>query len=638
MLFRSKPNVSLAWLARLRIPLVAWGLYAALFLALSSRFSANVSAVAMIPVLLTAWYCGPWVAALSGVLAFPLHVVILNIGHADGLATMLRGSFGSSMLVFVGWIVGTMRELSRRARRAEERASASRLAHETVETRLHTLLRNMAEGVLQVDNADVIQFVNAKFCQMIGYSEKELLGQVAHDLLIPASDEQEAMRARNAARQAYQSDKYEIQLRRKNGEMIWVEISAAPVLDGDGEVVGSFGIQNDITQRKQHERDLERQLVELQALQALALASIRHTDEDRLIAEATRTIGDTFYPDHFGILLVDKGQHTLLPHPSYQGIVQSAYQIELPIGSGIVGIVAQTGLLMRLDDTSAVADFVETTDTTMCSELCVPLKINDEVIGVINAESTRCAAFSQADERLLTTMAGYLALGIKNARLIRDVNQSYVTIEAAYEATLKGWAHALDMRDGETAGHSQRVTDYTLQLAQVAGLKDEQLVHLRRGALLHDIGKMVIPDSVLQKPGPLDEEEWEIMKQHPRIADEMLRHIDFLQPSAVIPFAHHERWDGSGYPLGLRGREIPIEARLFAIVDVWDALRSDRPYRTAWPEAKALAYLHDMAGVHFDPYLVDLFIDMLNGNVEDLPRFPAYADLEKVGFSGTVNS
>jgi PAS domain S-box-containing protein/putative nucleotidyltransferase with HDIG domain len=181
---------------------------------------------------------------------------------------------------------------------------------------------------------------------------------------------------------------------------------------------------------------------------------------------------------------------------------------------------------------------------------------------------------------------------------------------AAYDATLAGWSRALDLRDRETEGHTQRVTQVTVQLARRLGLSEEALVHVRRGALLHDIGKMGIPDRILRKAGPLDAEELDIMRRHPEYAVQMLSPIDYLRPALDIPFCHHERWDGSGYPRGLAGEEIPLPARIFAVVDVWDALYSDRPYRRGWPEAQVLAHLQEQAGTHFDPAIVPIFVEM----------------------------
>lgn len=178
----------------------------------------------------------------------------------------------------------------------------------------------------------------------------------------------------------------------------------------------------------------------------------------------------------------------------------------------------------------------------------------------------------------------------------------------AYDKTIEGWSRAMDLRDRETEGHTRRVTQMTLELAKMIGIESEQLTHIRRGALLHDMGKLGIPDSILLKPTSLEPDEWELMRQHPQLAYDMLHPIEYLRPALDIPYCHHEKWDGAGYPRGLKGTEIPLAARLFAVVDVWDALTSDRPYRPAWSAEETLAYIREQSGKHFDPEIVELFL------------------------------
>ncbi len=194
----------------------------------------------------------------------------------------------------------------------------------------------------------------------------------------------------------------------------------------------------------------------------------------------------------------------------------------------------------------------------------------------------------------------------------RVLNQSQKNLVKSYDDTLLGWAHALELRDKETEGHSERVTQLTVQLAEAMGFGSTDLIDIRRGALLHDIGKMGTPDAILHKPGSLTEEERKIIQEHPQDAYEMLKQIDYLQRALEIPYCHHEMWDGKGYPRGLKGEEIPISARMFSIVDVWDALRSDRPYRKALPRAEVIDYLKSKSGSHFDPKVVDAFLQIIN--------------------------
>ncbi len=244
------------------------------------------------------------------------------------------------------------------------------------------------------------------------------------------------------------------------------------------------------------------------------------------------------------------------------------------------------------------------------SIVCVPLKAKGELIGVIYADHRlRTGLFARAERDLLAAFANQAAIAIENARLFEKLRRSNVDLELAYDATIAGWSHALDLRDNETEGHSQRVTDLSLGLARLFGLREEELVHVHRGALLHDIGKMGVPDQVLLKAGPLTDDEWVVMKKHPAFAYEMLSPIQYLRAAADIPYCHHEKWDGTGYPRGLKGVQIPLAARIFALVDVWDALTSDRPYRKAWSREKALEYIRSQAGTHFDPQVVKVFLE-----------------------------
>jgi HD-GYP domain-containing protein (c-di-GMP phosphodiesterase class II) len=185
-------------------------------------------------------------------------------------------------------------------------------------------------------------------------------------------------------------------------------------------------------------------------------------------------------------------------------------------------------------------------------------------------------------------------------------------LNESYDLTLQGWARALELRDGETAGHSQRVTKLSVAVGRSLGLGVDEIINIRRGSYLHDIGKMAIPDAILLKPGPLTNDEWDVMKQHPVRSREFVSEIPFLQGAIPITYSHHERWDGMGYPEGLQGEQIPFLARIFAVVDNWDALTSDRPYRKAWSNEKTIAFLRENAGKMFDPKVVDVFLSTIS--------------------------
>jgi putative nucleotidyltransferase with HDIG domain len=245
------------------------------------------------------------------------------------------------------------------------------------------------------------------------------------------------------------------------------------------------------------------------------------------------------------------------------------------------------------------------------SILCAPLKLKNNLIGVLYVDNRAHAGiFKDHDLELISAFADQAAVAIDSARLFEDLQESHRELEKAYQATLEGWVRALDLRDKETEGHTQRVTILTQRLARSMGIEGDALVHITRGALLHDIGKMAIPDGILLKPGQLTEDERMLIQKHPIYAYEMLSPIAFLLPAIDIPYCHHEKWDGSGYPRGLRGKEIPFAARIFPVVDVWDALTSNRPYRKAMPQYEVRARIKADSGKHFDPVVVDAFMEL----------------------------
>ena len=243
------------------------------------------------------------------------------------------------------------------------------------------------------------------------------------------------------------------------------------------------------------------------------------------------------------------------------------------------------------------------------SYFAVPLIVKEQVKGVL--ELFQRTELEPNDEwlKFLHALANQAAIAIDNSSLFKDLQESNIELTQAYDATIQGWSRALDLRDKETEGHTQRVTELTIKLGHQFGLSENELVHLRRGALLHDIGKMGVPDAILLKPGSLTDEEWIIMRKHPTFAYEMLSPIHYLQSALDIPYCHHEKWDGTGYPRGLSGDQIPFAARIFAVVDVWDALTSDRPYREAWPEEKVLDHIRSLVGTHFDPQVAKVCLE-----------------------------
>ena len=285
----------------------------------------------------------------------------------------------------------------------------------------------------------------------------------------------------------------------------------------------------------------------------------------------------------------------------------------LRFGQGIAGRAA---LERRRISSAELSETNETPhnsllpDEGFVASYAVPLIAKGQIKGVL--EIFNRTPLHPNDEWLefLETLAGQAAIAIDNATLFEGLQRSNTDLHQAYDATIEGWSRALDLRDKETEGHTLRVTEMTLRLAERMGQNDEELIHIRRGGLLHDIGKLGVPDGILLKPEPLTDEEWVAMKKHPQFAYDMLSPVDYLRPALDIPYCHHEKWDGSGYPRGLKGEEIPLAARIFAVVDVWDALRSDRPYRAGWSEEKVRQHVRQQSGIHFDPQVVEVFLKL----------------------------
>lgn len=296
-----------------------------------------------------------------------------------------------------------------------------------------------------------------------------------------------------------------------------------------------------------------------------------------------------------------------------RGMLEPFIDRVLPLGEGASGRAVASRKAILIDDYATWEGRSPMfADLRVGSVIAAPLLWKDKVLGAFHLEHPSPNVFGPDDIETVSLFAEQAAVAIANARLIYNTETSRKEMELGYTATLEGWVRALDLRDQETEGHTQRVTDLTVELARRMDVAEDQLEAIRRGALLHDIGKIGIPDAILRKPGPLTEDEWTIMRRHPQMAWDMLSPIEYLRTALAIPYGHHERWDGSGYPLGTGGRQIPQAARIFSVIDVYDALRSDRPYRDGWPEEQVLDYIKERSGISFDPEIVHTFLEMIS--------------------------
>jgi len=312
--------------------------------------------------------------------------------------------------------------------------------------------------------------------------------------------------------------------------------------------------------------------------------------------------------DAAGVLLLDPRTLTLTPAASRGRKTQEAIPQRLD--------GAYAGRAAREQHPVSLVSLEECTDSValalkeegFTSYHAIPLVSKGIVKGVLELYSRTTFAPDLELAYYLEAVALQTALAIENDKLFEDINRSNLELLLAYDTTIEGWSRALDLRDSATEGHSRRVMETTLRIARSVEIAEHELVHVRRGALLHDIGKMAMPDSILLKPGPLSADEWTIMRRHPEIARDLLSPIAFLRQALDIPLYHHEWWDGTGYPHGLRGKDIPLAARIFAVVDVWDATISPRPYRAAWSAEQVRENIRSLAGSHLDPQIVDLFL------------------------------
>ncbi|HCS41207.1 MAG TPA: hypothetical protein DIW44_16740 [Anaerolineaceae bacterium] len=367
----------------------------------------------------------------------------------------------------------------------------------------------------------------------------------------------------------------------------------------------------------------ERRLHQLVALSEIDLAIISSSDMVISLGILLLQAMEQLKVDAVDVWLFNSNSQTL-EFVSGRGFQTTVFTNEkqLRLGEGIAGRAALErrtiyipnlgayGENPRLEKALKIEPFI--------SYYAVPLIVKNQLKGVLEIFHRTDLESNEDWLNFLHALSNQAAIAIDNSSLFNDLMESNAELTQAYDSTIHGWSRALDLRDNETEGHTQRVTELTTTLGRQFGLSEEELIHVRRGALLHDIGKMGVPDGILLKPGPLTDEEWVVMRKHTTYAYELLSPIDFLRPAIDIPYCHHEKWDGTGYPRGLKGDQIPFAARIFAVVDVWDALTSDRPYRAAWPEEKTLDHIRSLSGTHFDPQIVKICLD--SGLLQSHPK------------------
>lgn len=519
-----------------------------------------------------------------------------------GLGRRIGGELGDLARAFDDMVGDLDREKT-------EREQAEAALGES-EARYRALVDSAQELIFTLAPDGRFATLNPAFDTITGWPRDQWIGKAAAELLHPddlavaTAQFEQAFAGRRPAL-------FEARMQTASDRPVIVEVTATPLVERDA-LVGIAGVARDVTARVLAQQEVRRQLDRMDALRKIDMAIMASLDLrvtlEVILDQVTRLLG----VDAAEILLLTPASQTLYFAAERGFRTQALQYTRLRVGDGHAG---QAALERR---TVTIANLAEQPGGFLRSPLmpeegfvsyvAVPLLAKGEVKGVLELFHRSPLTTTRDWARFLEALAGQTAIAVDNSALFDDLQLANVELTLAYDATIEGWSKALDLRDKETEGHSQRVTDLTVRLARDLKMSEEEIVHVHRGALLHDIGKMGIPDGILLKPGALTVEEWGLMRRHPVYAHDLLSPIRYLRPALDIPYCHHEKWDGTGYPRGLRGDQIPLAARIFAVADVWDALTSDRPYRAAWPKEKALAHIRDQAGSHFDPQVVETFL------------------------------
>lgn len=477
-----------------------------------------------------------------------------------------------------------------------------------------TILENSNDIVVTCGPDMKIVFWNYAAEEIFGYTRDEVIGK---EIILIVPEKYRARHSEGFSR-FVQSGKlrhrklYEVEGLKKDGTIFPVEISMSHYESDGGHFVTA--IMRDITERRHSEAQIKHQFDKLTALRNIDMAISSSLDLRVTFNVFLEQVTATLKTDAADILLLNP-HSLLLEYVASRGFRTKALQhTHLRLNEGHAGRVALEGRLICIpnlkENTGNFASSPLLSEEDFVVYCCAPLISKGNIKGVLEIFYRKAFNIDRDFLDFLEALALQAAIAIDNVSTFNNLQRANIDLALAYDTTMEGWSQALDLRDRETEGHSQRVAEMTVRIGRAMKLSEPELVHVRRGALLHDIGKMGVPDAILLKPGQLTGEEWVTMKKHPIYAHEFLSSIAYLRPAMDIPYCHHEKWDGSGYPRGIKGKEIPLPARIFAVVDVYDALHNDRPYRLAWSEEKIREYIRSLSGKDFDPQVADVFLEI----------------------------
>ena len=495
-------------------------------------------------------------------------------------------------------------------RELRSRAEADAKLRES-EEKYRTLIETDNDAVFIIDaETGIILDANKKADDLLGMPHEKIIGMNQKSI----HPEEDAEKCTKVMQDSLLNDGVvaaDICVFHRSGKKIPVEVSVTIVERGGKRIIQSFF--RDITKRKHAEDLAKERLQRLTALHAIDMIISSSLDIRVTLSEFIDLVIAQLRVDAADVLLLNPHTQTLEFAANRGFRSDEIKRSRLRMGEGIAGLAALEHRSINIPDLSDPASGFPRVPLFeregFITYAAVPLMAKGHITGVLEVFHRSPLVLDTEWLNFLEALAAQAAIAIDNAALFNDLQRSAIELTVAYDATLEGWARALDLRNRATERHTERVAEMTMRLARAMSISEQEQVHIRRGALLHDIGKIAIPDSILLKPGPLTDEEWALMYKHPQDAFDMLQPIAYLRPALDIPYAHHEKWDGSGYPRSLKGEQIPIAARIFAVADVWDAMTDElRPYRKALSKEEIREHIRSLAGSHLDPKVVEAFL------------------------------
>jgi PAS domain S-box-containing protein/putative nucleotidyltransferase with HDIG domain len=501
---------------------------------------------------------------------------------------------------------GVARDITAR-KRAEESLRAS-------EERFSQVWDATSDAMALSDSEGIVIAANPAYYNLYGYTPEQVIGK-SFAIIFPEEFQEQAVEQYKMtfASEALPAS-FDATIQRADGLKRIVNANAT-FLYAAGRRTAMLSTIRDVTESSQAQEKIQRQFNHLTATSTIDRVIASNFDLKISLSEILSHVTQELEVDAADILIFNVSLQTLdfIAERGFRN--QNVRKAQVRLGDSYAGRAAMERELVQIPNLKDDPDnFLLTTLLAGEGFACyygVPLITKGQVKGVLEIFHRTALEPDAEWFDFLNALAGQTTIAIENATLFDGLQRSNSELALAYDSTIEGWSRALDLRDSETEWHTLRVTEMSIKLARAFGLNDADLIQVRWGALLHDIGKMGVPDSILHKPGPLTDDEWVIMKKHPVLAHDLLAPIRYLRLALDIPYSHHEKWDGSGYPNGTQGNQIPLIARIFAVADVWDALTSDRPYRLAWSEERAREYIQASSGTHFDPQVVELFMQIL---------------------------